>query len=118
MQSLKHWIVQRITAIILAPSVLLILYWFWENTQEILIDVYNGTSIIIILILSMLKTKKIIQICYIAIILGVLLIHIIEGIENILNDYVQDEKVKKITIIYIKCIQVMLLKAIIIYMLL
>ena len=124
---LNHWIAQRITAIMMIPSIILFLYWFVVGTKQgtldqdlmtgIIYDAYNGTNVVllswnIIGLGSSMYMKKL----FVLVVLGIILIHIVEGLENVIMDYVSNEKLKTITFILIKLLQIFILKSILMYL--
>jgi succinate dehydrogenase hydrophobic anchor subunit len=121
MASLNHWILERATAIFLLPAFLfgmvLVLYILIQDTNAIYFDTYTGINLLVLLAISKIAILK--SSTMLAIPIGgiatltifiVLCIHLIKGVENIITDYVHNEKTKIFISIILLCIQIELIK--------
>jgi succinate dehydrogenase hydrophobic anchor subunit len=121
----KHWIVQRLTAILLIFTLPTLIYKFVYLTKITSFDIYNCTNLIIfskwtltpinLFVDSFLINLKFFDInlwknLYIVFIFSVILLHMFSGLENIILDYIHNIKIKKLIILFIKSIQILLLK--------
>jgi len=43
--SFQHWMRQRVTAILMLPSFILVIYWFQGTLSNVTFDAYNLTSL-------------------------------------------------------------------------
>ena len=66
-------------------------------------DVYNCVNIIFILGVIIAYKSKVLQ-SIVLLIVGVALLHLKEGIENIIQDYVHNEKTKLVSFYFLTCI--------------
>lgn len=112
-----EWILQRFTAIWSIFSLFFILYLFILNFKIIGFDVLNGNSLILIFwdtwASSDLNTYfKIFLIFSFAL----LFIHLFQGLLNVFQDYIHNEKSKDFCEILIKLIQIESLKFIYIFL--
>ena len=120
-----HWIVQRLTAILLIFTLPTLIYKFISLTKIISFDIYNCTNLIIFskwtltpinfFVDSFLITLKIFDMGPLEnlstiFIFSILLLHMFSGLENIILDYIHNIKIKKLIIFFIKSIQILLFK--------
>jgi succinate dehydrogenase hydrophobic anchor subunit len=105
----NHWIRQRITAVFMLPSFLITFYWFQSTINILEFDVYNITSLLA-MITTMWNDKPLLVKVYLILFFIVLLIHIGEGIDSIIQDYVHHENTKTLSSIMLRCVQILLAK--------
>ena len=109
-QALNHWIVQRVTALFLLVPMLALLYSLTQTANTIHFDTYNGINLIIILSVLTILQNYIYKLATLLALI-IICIHLMEGIENIIMDYVHNEKTKILIGITLKCIQIELIKS-------
>lgn len=85
--------VQRLSAIFLLFSIPFFLVEFLSITQETVFDVYNTSNLIMLFILSW-AGKPFFVVIYLFIVFSILFMHITEGVENVIQDYVHHAKTK------------------------
>ncbi len=115
---LNHWIVERVTAVFLIPSIFFLLYSFITATQATSFDVYNCTNLLFLFLnISSISVSNytLLKQIYVAFIFAAILIHLVEGLENVIHDYLHYDQLKKIIFIFIKCLQLFVLKCLIVY---
>lgn len=106
-----EWILNRFTGIWLTFSLFFFLYLFIINFQTIGFDVLNGNSLILIFWDSWASSnlnwfvKFFFFLSFI-----ILFIHLFQGVQSVLQDYVHNEKTKYFSEILIKLIQIESLK--------
>ena len=105
----RHWIKQRITAIFMIPSFILAIYWFQSTTNDVQFDVYNLTSLLA-MFSDMWDQRPLVVQIYLIAFFFVLVIHIGEGVDSIIQDYVHHENTKSLSSILLQCVQVLLAK--------
>lgn len=104
----NHWIRQRISAILLLSLFAVAMAYITLVTQfgqidYLTYDVYNCVNIIFIVgVIIAYKSKVLQSIALLSALMAFL--HLKEGIENIIQDYVHNEKTKLLSFYFISCI--------------
>ena len=108
---LNHWIVQRLSAIILLPFLLSGLFIFSFGTSEILYDVYNLNSLFCLSELTFkFESFSNIGSFIILFIFLLLMKHMHEGIDSILQDYVHHDNTKVLAMTMLAIVQMFLIR--------
>ena len=97
--------VQRLSAIFLLFSILFFLVEFLNITKSTVFDVYNTSNLIMLRILSRAE-KSFPIVIYLFLVFSALLVHITEGLENVIQDYVHHAKTKALRNLPTKRIQI------------
>ena len=115
---LRHWVSQRLTAVILLPCLVYFLFMFILATDSFNFSVYNLMSIFLIFkaipqitttSLWFLSGGLIFKVILLSI-LVLIFIHLIEGSQSILEDYVHQENSKILINLTFKVLQLILVK--------
>ena len=107
--SFQHWMRQRVTAILMLPSFILVIYWFQGTLSNVTFDAYNLTSLFA-MISTMWNERTFFVQLYLIIFFFILIVHIGEGIDSIIQDYVHNENTKTLSSIFLRCVQILLVK--------
>ena len=91
------------------PSFILAIYWFQSTTNDVQFDVYNLTSLLA-MFSDMWDQRPLVVQIYLIAFFFVLVIHIGEGVDSIIQDYVHHENTKSLSSILLQCVQVLLAK--------
>lgn len=108
-ETLRHWIIIRVTAIALIPSLLILLFGFISSVQSYHFDVFNVASMTVLFMSLWVEKSFWIKICLVAL-FATLLIHLVKGNEDVMHDYIHHEKTRIFCFFLLKCVQIELLK--------
>lgn len=103
---LNHWIIQRFTALVLLPFLLSGLFIFSFGTSQVLYDVYNLNSLFCLSELTFNSIGSFI----ILFIFILLMKHMHEGIDSILQDYVHHDNTKVLAMTMLALVQIFLVR--------
>jgi len=91
---------------------------FITATQSTIFDVYNCTNLLFFFLnISSISVSNytLFKQISVAFIFAAILIHLVEGLENVIHDYLHYDQLKKTMFISVKCLQLFVLKCLIVY---
>ena len=106
---LNHWIVQRLTAILLIPFIIGNLVLLSSGTSLFSYDVYNLNTLFC-LFTNLTDYSLFILLSILSIFWLVLMKHIYEGIDSILQDYVHNDNTRSLVLTLLIIVQIFLFK--------
>ena len=114
--TLNHWIIQRFTALILLPFLLSGLFIFSFGSHEIVYDVYNLNTLFWLseLVLNFEYLNIIGSFIVISLFI-ILMKHMHEGIDSILQDYVHHDNTKVLALTMLALTQISLIRYVILF---
>ena len=108
-ETLRHWIAIRVTALALIPSLLILLFGFISSVQSYHFDVFNAASLTVLFMSLWVSKSFWIKICLV-VLFATLLVHLVKGNEDVMHDYIHHEKTRIFCFFLLKCVQIELLK--------
>ncbi len=108
-ETLRHWLSLRVSAIILIPTLLFLLFVFIFIVHVYHFDVFNLVSLSIIFSFIWFHQFIIIKFFLITVFV-ILLIHLVKGNEDVMYDYIHNEKTRLFSFFLLTCVQIQLFK--------
>jgi succinate dehydrogenase hydrophobic anchor subunit len=108
-ETLRHWLSLRVSAIVLVPTLLLALFAFISSVHSHHFDVFNLASLSVLFPSVWLHQLVAVKLFFVAI-FAILSIHLVKGNEDATYDHIHHEKTRLFCFFLLTCVQIQLFK--------